>query len=188
MLHYITTYTIMFILFKSMLLNIFPNKSDKWINNLISGIHSVVVVAECHIKDNFNYLRYFSIVYFMFDLINYEFPSMFSYHHILTSGLLYYVDNNFVDKDIFITCYKYVELGNFPVYIMYGIIKSETNINKSYYKLLLYWEFVWFIFFRIIIVTYLSLFAKSYFGFLLNIPFQFANINWSVGIYKKIRA
>ena len=187
MLHYIIMYNLMFVMYKFILPDIFPSMCSKWINNFISGIHSFVVVYECYNGDDFNDLRCLSIAYFIFDSFNYKFGSMFLYHHILASLLLYFISNS-IDKELFITCYMYVELGNFPVYIIYAIIKSDTKINKFYYKCLLYWEFFWFIFFRIILVTYLSFYTESYLSFILNILFQCANINWSVGIYKKIRA
>jgi len=162
------------------------SKNKKINNNWISLTHSLIIC--CHLnKNNYDTLKYMSVGYFLTDIWNYNRFTILWIHHILTPLLLRSIDKNYIDIEIFIQCYRYVEFGNFPLYILWFVDKSNIEITKKYYTGLLLWELGWFFFFRIFIVTILSFLTNSYYTFFLNIAFQCANINWSYGIYKKIK-
>jgi hypothetical protein len=85
-------------------------------------------------------------------------------------------------------CYLFIEIGNFPVYVMYYLF---TRPNKAYlyrwYNIISGWKFVWFMIFNIIIVGWVLNLAVCPITLFLGITLQMVNGKWVNGVSDKVR-
>jgi hypothetical protein len=166
--------------------------SQKWSSNLVSATHSVAIIIMCMsaLREELDPVFIFvvSTSYFLYDIRNYEVGTVYYMHHIFSIvGILHGVTS---DSDMLVALagYLFTEFGNFPVYVMYCLF---THPNKAYldrwYDIILVWEFVWFVVFRIIIVSWILTSAVQPLTIFLGVTLQIANIKWVSGMYNKIR-
>lgn len=166
--------------------------SQKWSSNLVSATHSVVTVAECWLalQDELDPAVIFvvSTSYFVYDIRNYPAGTVYFIHHICSILALTYGINCGPDTGMALTCFLFTEIGNFPVYVMYCLF---THPNKDYlnrwHDVILVWEFVWFVVFRILVVSWVLSSAVHPISIFLGTALQAANIKWASGMYSKVR-
>jgi hypothetical protein len=172
-----------------------PKFSRKWNANIVSSTHGILLVLKCYFMmfrgwdiTNSNLLR-FSATYFLFDLKNHNTKSMFFWHHLLSITALWFITQKNVDTEITIKGYMFTELGNIPLFVMYGLL---THYNKSYlnqwYKPVLIFQFIWFVFFRILVIAYYMLQLKLPISWLVGFGIQSANIKWTLGLFRKLKS
>ena len=137
------------------------NFSTKWSTNIVSAVHSISTCINCYlilIYPNLIpkiWVYQFSISYFIYDMFNYRFGSFFMIHHI--SSIAFLIHSYVVhDPLILFSTVFFIELGNFPVYVMYALINHPDKQQlRIWYRPTLILEFVWFVLFRIIALAYI---------------------------------
>lgn len=169
-----------------------PKFPKKWNTNLLSATHSVLSWLECYAVLNgwgsLNEIYHFSVSYFLYDLKNHKLNTIYVPHHILSIIALIYGTHPGVDKPWILWGYLLTEFGNFPLYVMYAMINHyNQTYHQRWYKHVLIWEFIWFVVFRIIAVSYVLTYTQLPYTHLIGFVLQLANIKWSLGLYKKIK-
>jgi hypothetical protein len=167
--------------------------SQKWSANLVSLMHSISTCLNCYALlywyGHAAGIRNFSVSYFIYDIRNYKFASAYFVHHIASIIVLNYCLSAYALEDINLTLYGFMclEIGNFPVYVMYGLL---THHNSKYcdawYSVILKLEFIWFVVFRVLMVSYFSTQLKNPVLKCIVVFMQLANLHWSKGMYNKL--
>jgi hypothetical protein len=166
--------------------------SQKWSSNLVSATHSVFTVMECLLALYYGFDPYIifvvSMSYFIYDIRNYDVKSIYFIHHIFSICALVHVITCKMDVFNALTCFFFTEIGNFPIYVMYCL---HAHPNKNYlprfHDIVLICEFIGFVIFRIIIVSYVLTSAQHIITILFGICLQIANLNWAIGMFKKVK-
>ena len=128
--------------------------------NLVCFVHSIIcsLITYYNINrdlPNYTLLYYFSFGYFIWDIVNIVIHKdfndlMFIYHHIICllalSSLIKGESSEIINKVFFLG-----EASNFFNYITYHCIKS--NYFKNNIIILKIIQFVWFFYFRIILIS-----------------------------------
>lgn len=178
--------------------SIFKYQNELWINNNNNFLNALSIVSSIMyekyncIAPTTNSIFYFSAVaFYIFDMKRLEAYSLFWIHHILTVFILLtmqsQVDINYME--IARTILFIFELGNLPIYLVYGM---KTSIYKSYWevslalKISMIFEFMWFLMFRCILPLTLIPKIHNLYKFYLSI-FILASIKWAIGMFHSIR-
>lgn len=166
--------------------------SEKWSSNLVSATHSLLMVVSCMLAVNskIDPINIFSIssAYFIYDIQNYSFGTLFFVHHIFSLIAIIHASKFVPNLMITMACYGFTELGNFPLYVMYCMLNHHNKVYLSrWYKIVLVWEFIWFIIFRIAIVGWISTYLVDPISIFLACVLQIANIKWTFGLFGQIQ-
>lgn len=177
---------------------IFKYQNELWINNNSNFLNALLIVSaimyekyNC-ITPTTNSMFYFSAVaFYVFDMKRLEVYSLFWMHHILTVFMILtmqaQVDINYME--IARTILFIFELGNLPIYLVYGM---KTSIYKSYWnvslalKISIIFEFIWFIIFRCILPLKFIPKIHNLYKFYLSI-FILVSIKWAIGMFHSMR-
>lgn len=165
---------------------------SKWSSNLVSSVHSVGTCVKCYASlngyGNINQIINFSVSYFLYDIRNYGFKSVYFIHHVFSTLALVYLINHPEEEEQVLKGFLLTELGNFPVYIMYCLL---THPNKTYlkkwYLIVLKLEFLWFSFFRVFMVGLVMLRVNKLPVKVVGGVLQIANLYWCSGLLNKMR-
>lgn len=195
-----TRFVFLWYLYERILRLVFSKKfSQKWSGNLVSATHSVLVFLKClsihwNLKkedqtDEIEFTKLFSVSYFIYDFKNNGFWSVFTPHHVFSIVVVQNILNINIDISWSILGYMFTEFGNFPLYIMYGLLfHPNPKYLQMYKKPVLVMEFMWFLIFRIGVVSYCALNAKLPANQIAGFILQLANIKWTAGMFQKLQA
>jgi hypothetical protein len=175
--------------------NIFKYQNKKWIINNMNILNNILVTSLIlfekynNIESLPNAIYYYIIVaYYIYDIKRHYIFSIFWMHHALSNFIIILVQNETENIDIYRNIFLLFELGNLPLYLVYGM---KTSIYKSYWeksiwlKIFMVIEFIWYTFFRCILpIIYISKIPILYKLFL--IFFISASAKWSIGIYNNL--
>ena len=171
-----------------------PKQSDSWNNNALNFIHATYIIFSASynlLNGSSDQAFYFTLscVFYLYDIQRHNRKSVFFWHHIIsifvicvmrTSSLISLGEKMFLS----------IEIGNISLYTVHAIKKHH---NKSMWgpignnPSLLYFELVWYVFFRVVVFTYLLSKLRNPFYVSLGIIFLAGSSMWSFQIYKKIR-
>lgn len=143
--------------------NIYDFQNKSIIFNLISSFHSLgcfyLSLITYHEPNEYNYQRLalFSASYFIWDsfkliLKNIDLP--FLYHHIFSIHVLEHIFLLDVNNFFYIKLIILGELSNFPNYLVYHLLKTKGK-DDSKTKYWRHIQVIWFLFFRIIVFSFI---------------------------------
>jgi hypothetical protein len=188
-------YIIQWNLVSSINSNLFKYQNKKWIINNMNIINNIIVTSLILFEKYNNivalpnaYYYYIIFTYYVYDIKRHSIFSIFWMHHVLSNIIIILVQNETENNDIYRNIFLVFELGNLPLYLVYGM---KTSIYKSYWKrsiwlkILIIFEFIWYTFFRCVLpIMYISKIPMMYKLFL--IFFISASAKWSIGIYNNL--
>ena len=192
------TFYIMWVMISKINHKIFKYQNKIWINNNNNFLNAMLVVISImyekynSIVPTTNSMFYFSVTaFYIFDMKRLEIYSLFWIHHILTIFMILTMKSQ-VDV-YYMEIARYIififELGNLPIYLVYGM---KTSVYKTYWedslvlKISMIFEFIWFLIFRCFMPLLLIPKISKLYGLYLSI-FILASIKWAMGMFASIR-
>ena len=133
---------------------------------------------------------YSAVAFYIFDILNKDISKLFLIHHIMTVFmiLLMQFQTSINKLDIARNILLVFELGNLPIYLVYGM---KTSVYKLYWqkslflKISLVFEFIWFLIFRCILPCLILPQLENIHKLCLSI-FILMSIKWLIGMYHSI--
>lgn len=179
----ITLFVLCWILYEKIIKKIVNNKSINLADFIIKSTHLILlIIIGIFILINYiniNWILVISSSYFIYDLKTSNNNSLFIVNYLIL--IIFLVKYKISESDFKLIIFGFIfnEFGNYPIYIMSYL--NNHYERKQYIKWrtsIIIWEFLWFIIFRIIAVSYIIININSLYLRFICASFQLFNTKY----------